>query len=179
MAEIEIRPAISTDIPDLMTIDNSGETTHVWQMETNSHESQIELQFRQIRLPRALKLPFPFSLDTMKDDWTKHTLFLVARFSGKPVGYLILDEENALKSAKITAIVVDRPLRRQGIGSGLVLSAQAWLKKRGITRFVMPLQAKNHSAIEFCRKLRFEFAGYADNYYANHDIALLFVNTFK
>jgi len=91
------------------------------------------------------------------------------------VGYLILDGNPDLESAVIRDVVVDLPMRRQGIATALIMAAQDWLKKQGVTRMIMEVPAKNHPMIELMRKLRFEFAGLVDNYYANQDVAFFYV----
>lgn len=179
MAEIEIRPAISSDIPELLKFDHSCETTHVWQMNSGYANNQLEIHLSEIRLPRILRLMYPKKTAGMVDTWTKHTLFLVARSEERLVGYLVLDEDAEQQSAIVHDLVVDTPVRRQGIGSALVLASQEWLKKRGATRFFLEVPAKNHAGIELANKLHFEFSGYNDNHYNNRDIALYFVNILK
>jgi hypothetical protein len=43
MPEIEIRPAIATDIKRLMTLDHSCDTDYVWQLETSKDTEQIDV----------------------------------------------------------------------------------------------------------------------------------------
>jgi ribosomal protein S18 acetylase RimI-like enzyme len=64
--------------------------------------------------------------------------------------------------------------RRKGIGSRLVLAAQAWARQHGHDRLVLEMQSKNQPAIKLAHKLAFDFAGYNDRYYENQDIALFF-----
>jgi ribosomal protein S18 acetylase RimI-like enzyme len=98
---------------------------------------------------------------------------------GVPVGYLTLDLTNNNLSARVADLVVDEKVRRQGIASALLVSAQDWLKGKNIRLITIEMQAKNHSAISLCKKLRYEFSGYADNYYANRDIAVFFTLALK
>lgn len=179
MAEIEIRPAISNDIAELEGFDHTCETTHVWQLNTNIGRENINVELKEIRLPRVLQLAYPRRAESIKDTWTKHTLFLVARFEDHLVGYLILDENADQESAFIRDIVVTPHMRRQGIATALIYAAQDWLKRRGITRLILEVPAKNHPMIELLRKLRFEFSGMADRFYANHDMAFFFVTLLK
>ena len=175
MAEIEIRPAVSTDINVLESMDHSCETTHVWQINNHVTQNQVVFDLKEVRLPRVLNLAYPRRAESLKDSWTLHTLFLVARSEGNLVGYLILDGNPDLESAVIRDVVVDLPMRRQGIATALIMAAQDWLKKQGVTRMIMEVPAKNHPMIELMRKLRFEFAGLVDNYYANQDVAFFYV----
>lgn len=179
MAEVEIRPAVSSDIPVLEKFDHTIETTHVWQVDNTLTKEHISIQMSEVRLPRILRLNYPRRAESLKDTWTHHLLFLVARCDGNLVGYLILDENRDLLSAVVHDLVVTMPMRRQGIATALILAAQDWVKKRGMTRLVIELPAKNHAMIELARKLRFVFAGAIDNFYANRDMAFFFVNQLK
>lgn len=179
MPEIEIRPAISNDINVIESFDHSCETTHVWQLDSSSNKEHVTYDLKEIRLPRMLRLTYPRRMESLKDTWTQHTLFLVARCEDNLVGYLILDEDEDLESAVIRDVVVTQPMRRQGIATALILAAQEWLKRRGNTRLMLVVPAKNHPMIELMRKMRFDFSGLADRYYANHDIAFFFTHLLK
>jgi ribosomal protein S18 acetylase RimI-like enzyme len=176
MAEIEIRPAVSSDISSLALLDHSCETTHVWQMDNTNEQSQIEIRFREMRLPRTLRLEYPKTLGVLADTWTHHSLFLVARMNDKLVGYLILDISFETSIGRITDLVVDGSVRRQRIATGLLVSTRDWLKTRGINRMMIEVQAKNHPAIAMARKFKMDFCGYIDNYYSNHDIAFFYAS---
>lgn len=179
MAEVEIRLAISSDITEIIKIDHSCETTHVWQLTNNTINGQLENQLREIKLPRSLRLAYPRRPEILMDTWTRHTLFLVAVCEGKVSGYLILDKKDDLECGMVSDLVVTPQMRRQGIASALLLSAQEWLKKRGATRLMLEIPAKNYPGIELAKKLHFENNGYIDNYFANQDIALFFINYLK
>ncbi len=75
----------------------------------------------------------------------------------------------------VTDLVVDPSLRRQGIGSALLLAAQEWSAGRPDSRrLVLEIQPKNHPAVNLAQKLGFDFCGYNDHYFANHDLAIFF-----
>ena len=44
---------------------------------------------------------------------------------------------------------------------------------------MLAVQAKNHAAIQLARKLGYEFCGYCDDYFINHDIAVFFMANLK
>ncbi len=54
MPEIEIRPAISSDIRTLIAVDHNYSSDYVWQMELQAEETQVQVNFRQVRLPRSV-----------------------------------------------------------------------------------------------------------------------------
>lgn len=174
MPEIEIRPAISSDLTALIKLEHFVETTHVWQMDVNSDHDQIEVRFREIRLPRGATLEYPRRAEDMADTWTRKHLFLSAIHQGQPIAYLALEIEQTL-TARITDLVVSDKFRRQGVASALLLSAKDWAKQRGLKRIVLEMQAKNHAAIQLARKMGYEFCGFCDDYFANHDIGVFFI----
>jgi ribosomal protein S18 acetylase RimI-like enzyme len=82
--------------------------------------------------------------------------------------------ERAPLTAWVTDLAVKRRMRRQGIGSALLLAAQEWGSEHKQRYAVVEIQPKNYPAIQLAQKLGFDLCGYNDRYYANHDIALFF-----
>jgi ribosomal protein S18 acetylase RimI-like enzyme len=174
MPEIEIRPAISDDIPQLIALDHNYSSDYVWQLDIQREENQVIVNFREVRLPRSVRVDYPRLVPTLADDWTNRAALLIARLEDRPVGYISLLNDITPATIWVSDLVVERRLRRQGIGSALVLAAQEWARRKGISRMVLEMQPKNHAAIGMAEKLGFVFCGYNDRYYANHDIALFF-----
>jgi ribosomal protein S18 acetylase RimI-like enzyme len=179
MAEIEIRRAISTDIPELMGLDHTIITSQIWQIELFREDKEITVHFLKTRLPRPLKLPYPKNIESMADTWTDHSLFLTARLSGKLVGYLILSIDYELRTAQITDLVVDAISRNQGIASGLILSIRSYLRKNGIRKLMIAAPSRNQAVIELARKLQMNLCGYIDHYFVNQEAALFFSMVIK
>jgi ribosomal protein S18 acetylase RimI-like enzyme len=174
MPEIEIRPAISSDIPPLMAIDHTYSSDFVWQMEIQVEEVQIGVSFREIRLPRSVRVEYPRPTRSLADEWTQRSGLLVALLNGEIVGYISMMLNIAPVTTWVTDLAVMRRFRRQGIGSTLVLAAQEWGSQHDSRRIVLEMQPKNYPAIHMAQKLGFDFCGYNDRYFANHDIALFF-----
>ncbi len=59
MTKINIRPAISTDIPKMIALDHNYATDHVWQMTMDLTEIQTQVSFREVRLPREVHVNYP------------------------------------------------------------------------------------------------------------------------
>jgi ribosomal protein S18 acetylase RimI-like enzyme len=176
MPEIEVRPAIAADIPALLTLDHHATSDHVWQM-TVAHDreaGEVNVQFRQLRLPRSVRLDYPWPAQALTSDWTRRAGLLVALLDGNPVGYVGLELNLAPQAAWATDLVVDRPLRRQGIASGLVLAAADWAVATHCRYLALEMQPKNYPAIQLALKLGFEFCGYRDAYYPNQEIGIFF-----
>ena len=179
MPEIEIRPAIIADIPTLITIDHSYTSEFVWQMEIQVEDELVKVSFREIRLPRSVRVEYPRPAKTLEDGWTQRDGLLVAIHEDEPVGYISMMLDIAPNTAWVTDLAVKRRLRRQGIGSTLALAAQEWGENHACRRLVLEMQPKNHAAIHMAQKLGFDFCGYNDLYYINHDIALFFARTLR
>jgi ribosomal protein S18 acetylase RimI-like enzyme len=177
MPEINIRPAVATDIPNLILIDHHYTSEFAWQMDLVLEDNQIAVNFRQIHLPRSVKVEYPRSPQALLTDWNKRSGLLVAIYEGEPVGYISLMLDIAPVTTWITDLAVIRRLRRQGIASALVLAGQDWARQRKTYRMVMEMQPKNHPAYSLAQKLGFTFCGYNDTYYANHDITLFFAKS--
>jgi ribosomal protein S18 acetylase RimI-like enzyme len=95
------------------------------------------------------------------------------------VAYISLMLNIAPLTTWVTDLVVMRRLRRQGIGSALVLAAQEWGLQHDTKRIVLEIQPKNYPTIQLAQKLGFYFCGYNDRYYTNHDIALFFARSLR
>ena len=185
MPTIEVRPTIETDIPLLVALDHNYMSDYAWQMEVQRTEtglgepSQIQVGFREIRLPRSVRVEYPRQAQALSGDWQKRHGLLTAVYEGDPVGYASLMMGVAPLTAWVTDLVVKRRLRRQGIGSALLLSAQEWGRHHHCRNLVLEMQSKNYPAIKLAEKLGFDFCGYNDRYYANHDIALFFAASLR
>jgi ribosomal protein S18 acetylase RimI-like enzyme len=179
MPEIEIRPAIATDIHTLMAIDHTYSSDYVWQMEIQTEEKSIGVNLREIRLPRSVRVEYPRPTHSLADDWTRRSGLLVSVLDSEVVGYISLMLDIAPITTWVTDLAVIRRVRRQGIGSALVLAAQEWGEQHNTRRIVLELQPKNHSAILMAQKLGFTFCGYNDRFYANHDIGLFFAKSLR
>ncbi len=176
MPEIEIRPAVAADIPALIKLDHCFTTDHVWQMEflPERERGQISVSFRKVRLPRAVRVDYPRPPRALADDWTRLSGLLVAELEEQSVGYAGLILDRITKATWISDLVVDKPLRRQGIGSALLLAASDWAGTMDSRTLVLEMLPKNHPAIQLAFKLGFEFCGYNDLYYAGHEIGIFF-----
>ncbi len=179
MPEIEIRPAIKEDIAVLMELDHTYQTLYAWQMDRVIDTSQVSIRFREVRLPRLVNVEYPRSVNSLEERSSQYLLMLTALFGGVPVGYLGITEHAESQSAIATDLVVKTEFRRQGIGSALLLSGQAWANQQGLRSFILEMQSKNYTMIRLARKMGFEFCGYKDQYFPNQDIAIFFMRFLK
>ena len=174
MPEIEIRPVALADLNALIELDHNYASEVVWQMEVSRDDRQVQMTFREVRLPRSVQVKYPRDPMALADEWSQRDGILVASLQAEIVGYICLAQNMAPNATWATDLVVLRRVRRQGIGSALVLAAQEWAVENDSQRLILEMQPMNYPAIQLARKLGFDLCGYNDHYYANHDIALFF-----
>src|SRR5512136_1746624 len=121
MTEVQIRPAVATDIPILVTIDHSCKTDYVLQMDVQHEEGQLGAIFREIRLPHPVSVTYPRSLAALPDSSNRRSGMLVAMQSGQIAGYIRMSDLILPKTGWLTDLVVSPRFRRQGIGMALTL----------------------------------------------------------
>jgi GNAT superfamily N-acetyltransferase len=174
MEPFAIRQAVSSDIQHLMDLDHSYSTDHVWQMAIHAAAPAIEVAFREVRLPRPMRVAYPRRVERLADEWTERSVVLVGEADGRAAGYLSLTPAPAPDALWITDLVVDPAHRRQGLGRRLMSEAIGWAQARGHGRLFFEMQSKNYPAIQLAQKLGFVYSGYSDFFYPNEDISLFF-----
>jgi ribosomal protein S18 acetylase RimI-like enzyme len=179
MPAIEVRPVSLQDLAMLINIDHNSMTTHVWQMDRSMGDAQLLVNFREIRLPRPVRIEYPHVPDFGKEDWISHGVVLAALIKDVAVGYIRLEEHSYAKTMWITDLAVREDLRRKGIASGMVISAQELAVQRGMRRLILEMQSKNYPAIKMAQKLGYEFCGYNDQFYTTQDIAIFFARIIR
>ena len=179
MPEVEIRPASVSDLPLLSNLEHHYQTNRVWQMERSVTDEQVRIQFREISLPRSIRVEYPHQLNLVHGDHREYSVLLTAILNNTPVGYISIWEQLASGAAWIRDLVVCEKNRRQGIASGLILAGQDWASRKRYKRMIIEMQSKNYPGFQMAKKLGFEFCGYHDNYFDNQDIAILFSKPIK
>ncbi len=179
MPPFEIRPASPHDLTRLMAIDHSCFTDYVWQLELRRDAGQITSIFREVRLPRSVKVSYPRDPMSLSEQWNKRDGLLVATDEAIPVGYLSMVEERSSALVRVTDLVVASERRRQGVASSLLTASQAWATERSIQHMILEMQSKNHPCIRLAQKFGYEFCGYNDQYYPTQDVALYFGRALK
>lgn len=174
MPEIEIRAVTEADIPALTSIDHDYSTEYAWQMDVKTDEGQHNVNFRKVRLPRSVRVQYPRDPNQLTQDWRQRVIVLVAILQNEPIGYISISPNAAPLTNWVTDMAVARRLRRQGIGSALVLAAMEWARQINGYRIVLEVQPKNYAAVSMAQKLGFDLYGYHDHYYPNSDTALFF-----
>lgn len=175
---VQIRPAVSTDLPRLMGIDHNCKSEYVWQLDLRREPGQISTTLREVRLPRPIAVEYPRNPYSLADEWHIKSAVLVA-VDAEALGYAVVTEQSHATVAWVTDLVVAPEHRRIGVGSALLTSAEDWANQRGSRMLIFEAQAKNQPAIRMAQKFGLEYCGYNDHYYANHDVALFFGRSLK
>ena len=174
MDNVQIRPVVATDLPRLVGIEHACTSDYVWQLDLRKENGQVLAGFREVRLPRPIRVSYPRDPFTLADDWTKRSANFVALIDDFPVGYVCILEHTQAATAWVTDLVVNEINRRWGIGSALLTAAQDWATSRSDHDIFMEMSSKNYPAVCLARKFRFAFCGYNDHYYVTQDVALFF-----
>lgn len=173
----DARPAVAADIPRLTGIDHSCKSDYVWQLDVRREAGQVNIGFREVRLPRTVEVHYPRDPSALSSTWNRNDLTLTAVYTNVPVGYICVRDDRPSAAAWITDLVVAQEHRRKGAASAMVSAVQAWAVERGVRRMILEMQSKNHPCIRFAQKSGFEFCGYNDQYYATRDVTLYFAKT--
>jgi ribosomal protein S18 acetylase RimI-like enzyme len=179
VTSFEIRPASASDIARLVAIDHSCLSDYVWQLELRREAGQAIANFREVRLPRSIKVNYPRNPASLADEWMRRDSVLVALHDGIPIGYICATAEQASAVAWVTDLAVSPEQRRKGAGSALVTAIQGWAQERGVRRLILEMQSKNQAYIRLAQKFGYEFCGYNDQYYPTQDVALFFGRNVK
>jgi len=174
MPEILVRPAVSPDVEHLSKLDHNLRTNRVWQMHQQSEKDAIQTTFKESTLPRAMRLIYPHSPDTLIKRWKSYSILLVGCVDSKPISYISLDTFSAPTLAWVKDLVVDLIWRRKGIASTLLKAAGDWGVERGFHQLLLECSSKNYPGIMLSKKSGFEFSGFNDQYFMNNDIAIFF-----
>jgi len=169
-----VRRAFPEELAICAEIDASTETDHVWQMDERSAGSELVIAFRQARLPRAMRVPYPRPLTRLEDDWERDECFLVAAQGVQVLGFVDVRVQPWDGVGWVHHLVVARRYRRRGIGSRLLQTASEWARRGGMRQLVLESSTKNYPALCFCQRLGCTFCGFNDQLYSSQDIAVFF-----
>ena len=179
MPEIIIRPAVNSEVESLTHFDHTIDTQFVWQMDELNENDAIRIFFHETRLPRSMKVQYPYNPSGLTDRWRFYALTLVATITNVPVAYISISTFQATRQLWVKDLVVDFPWRRQGLATALLRAVQGWGNERSFLGMLVEMPSKNFPMINLCKELGFQFCGFHDHYYDNGDIALFFKKQLK
>lgn len=111
--------------------------------------------------------------DTFADAWTvkgiyetfceRQAFVTVAEEDGQVVGYCIM--YCVMDEGEIARIAIDKKMRRQGLGNGLLDYTFACCREKKITRFLLDVRESNEGARYFYKNHGFKEDGIRKNFY--------------
>lgn len=171
---MNIRSAVPADLKQCVALDHNYPTERVWQMNRREENGAVMLSFHTVRLPRAMRVFYPRDPGQIWESWRSWDALFVAEEEGYIHGYSSLVVQAAESRGWIQDLVVNRPLRRKGIGTMLLRKIIQWAPERNLRQLTIEMQSKNFPGISFAKKHGFRFCGFDENYYPSRDIALFF-----
>jgi GNAT superfamily N-acetyltransferase len=181
MSALIFRDGLEEDIPACLEIDHTYANEYVWQMNISELSGSWQIGFRTDRLPRQVEMTYPADEARLRVCLSPEHCFVVAaeRSSSDLLAYLTMRHDPIRSVVWVHDIVVDRELRRHGIGTRLLKIARQWAVEKQARRLISETQTKNYPAINFCLSSGLVFCGYNDHYLENQDIAVFFGQTLR
>lgn len=164
------------DLATCLTLDGSYETDQVWQVTQQEEQGEVTARFRNVRLPRSMRVRYPAWGEALLYHQERGDLVLVAAEATEIWGYV---DQQCLPDQGIAVmhhLIVATNHRRQGIGSALLARVMQDSRQQSMSKIMATVQSKNHPAISFLQHHGFKFSGYNEGFYRNQDIALYFVS---
>jgi len=174
MPQIQIHTQSPKEASELYAMNHAYFTEYTWQMNRKILPNEVSIQFRQVRLPRQIIVDPPRSVAERRAANLLADIVLVSLHEGEPVAYAVLEKNEHKPIVRIVDFVVKQKMRRQGVGAALLLAAQDWSLSEGCQRIVAEIQSKNQPAIQLVKKMGYDYCGFHEFHYANHDIVLFF-----
>jgi GNAT superfamily N-acetyltransferase len=199
---LSFRPGTQVDVGACLALDHECQTDRVWQMTLNAADlnQQVQVGFRVETLPRSITLTHAPDPRRLHDDPDLGRLFVVARPDLPPVpvepiapespdaplvlppppprlpilGYVVAHYDEWRGLAWVDDVCVAPNARRQRAALQMVNGVRQWAQEQGAARLLCAVPTKHAPMIALCQKIGMRFCGYNDQFFANHDIAVLF-----
>lgn len=169
-----VRTVRDGDWESCLGIDLSYETDAAWQMDEIQDAGEWHVSFREIRLPRTLRIQPAAADEGMLKSWQSRDSFWVAVEHREVVGYLGLDVDHARHHAQIVDLAVSPHFRRQGVATALLDRAMEWCLRFRVQQVVLVCPLRAYPGLSFALKHRFAFCGFQDAYWPGQEVALFF-----
>ncbi len=168
-----VRTVRDEDWEACLEVDATYETNTAWQMEEHISSGEWRVTFREIRLPRTLRIRPTTPPEDLLSDWQRRDQFWVAVERRQVIGYLGLDIDQDRHQARVTELVVTPEHRRKGVASELLEHAQVWCLRHRIHQLVLVCSLKAQPGLAFALSHGFSFCGFQDGYWPGQEMALL------
>lgn len=167
------------DLAACLELNADYETDHVWQVTQSEEEGQVVTRFRVTSLPRPMLVRYPSWSEALLFHQERGDLILVAAEGAQVRAYLDQETQPDQGIAWIHHLVVAPGYRRRGLASALLARGIQQARQEGMAQLMTAVQSKNHPGISFLQRHGFQFCGYNEYFYRNHDIALYFARSLR
>ena len=171
---MNVRPANPADLDRCERLDGNYGTGHIWQVQTSVAQERIDTTVRRVRKPRAIEVAYPDLSRDLYTDWRRNECLLVANERATIFGYLDMTVQRSDWQGWLLHLIVDRAVRRQGIGTMLLSTGIHWARGSELSAVSVALQSRNDPAIQLFLKQGFSYRGCLDRYFGNGDPALIY-----
>jgi ribosomal protein S18 acetylase RimI-like enzyme len=169
-----IRVARDDDWEECLNLDLSYETEATWQMEVLPDGNVWGMSFREIHLPRTLRVEHPLASASPLKSWKSRDKFFVGVEDRKVVGYIGVRLELVHRQMRITDLAVAPQYRRKGFATELLRRAAEYCARLPVDQIILECPLKAYPAISFALKHRFVFCGFQENYWPGQEVGLFF-----
>lgn len=175
-SRIVIRDGVETDIPFCRELRSDYQTEHVWQMTVQELTDQVQISYRRQRLPRPLVASHETDPRHLEMAIRRRHCFVVVqdRDSHRILAFISMRVDETSEIAYLQDIVVDRPYRRQSLGSRLVNVARVWARENELRQIMFEIATTNYPCIQFAQDQGFVFCGFNDRHLPSREIAVFF-----
>ena len=174
--QLVIRDGTAADIAFCMALESAWQSEYVWQMTVQEAADEITISCRKQRLPRPLDARHHISQQRLEMAVQRRDCFIVLQESltGGILGCVSMRVDETCQIAYLQDIVVDKPYRRQSLGSRLVTVARLWARENSLRQIIFEITTTNYPGILFAQSQGFVFCGFNDRHFPNQEIAVFF-----
>lgn len=90
------------------------------------------------------------------------------------IGYIVARYDETQEIIWVDDIAVAREFRRKKVAARLMDGVRQWAREQGAHRLLVPIPTKHVPMMQLLGGLGLTFCGYNDQYFLNHDIAVMF-----
>lgn len=197
--DITFHPGTYADIDPCLRLDHTCTTDRVWQMTIQQNDpGVIGVLFKQEYLPRPVVLTHTPEKRRLHDDPDAGRLWVVARrFEPEPppsvemdetgmlvappppmkppvIAYIVARYDESQEVVWVDDVAVTPEYRRCKVATRLMDGARQWAREQGAHRLLVSIPTKHVPMMTLAGQLGMTFCGYNDQYFLNHDIAVIF-----
>lgn len=173
--DMEIRPAVASDLTALLEIDGTIESSHYLHVERTGEglARQWRCEQRPLRHKRVERnRPSEDDQFLLKQIVTgaDDGVALLAEHEGAKVALLFAQVQIPFRTMRVIDLRVDFDYRRQGLASAMLFQTIAKAREQELRAVTLECRTDNLPACDLFARLGFELAGLDTHRHSNHDL---------